>query len=193
MFLDAAVGMATATPFLGEFAVPNRVRVGFASGESGRFTLKETCLRILQAKGIDPDTFTGWLKWEFTLPTLTDTALMTDFAKRLVDLGIAVAFIDPLYLCLGSAVDPRSVFSMGNALKAVSTILLDRNITPIICHHANRKGEKNQPMTLEDLSHAGLAEFARQWILLARISLMTARAVHDLWLTIGGSAGHGGL
>ena len=71
--LDAAISMATATPFLGKWPVMKRARVGFASGESGEFTLKETCLRILKAKGIDPKELSGWLKWEFTLPTLTDS------------------------------------------------------------------------------------------------------------------------
>ena len=44
--VDLCLSIATATPFLGHFAVPNAARCGLVSGESGRATLQETAHRI---------------------------------------------------------------------------------------------------------------------------------------------------
>lgn len=190
--IDLAVSIATATPFLGKFDVPRRARVAIASGESGQFTLKETTLRILKAKGLDPSALSDWLRWEFTVPTFSDRQMMDDFARRLADLGAEVVLIDPLYLALGD-VDAKSVFDMGQALRPVAEHLLSRGITPGILHHSNRTLQAGEVMGLEHLSHAGMAEYARQWLLLSRREKYQGDGTHNLFLSVGGSAGHGGL
>jgi len=190
--VDLAVSMSTATSFLGAFPVHNRRRVAIASGESGEFTLKETCLRILRSKGLEPSHLNGWLKWEFTLPTFSDLSVMADFARRLADLAVEVVLIDPTYLALGD-VDAKSVFEMGRALRPVAEYLLSRGVTPILVHHSNRLLPVGEVMGLEHLSHAGLAEYARQWLLLNRREKYKGNGEHDLWVSIGGSAGHGGI
>jgi hypothetical protein len=192
ILIDLAVSMATATPFLGAFPVRRRTRVAIASGESGEFVLKETCLRILAARGLDATALSGWLKWEFTLPTLSDAGVMADFGDRLAELRVEAAIIDPLYLSLGN-VDAKSVFEMGRALRPVAERLLKHGVTPILSHHSNRTLPAGEVMGLEHLSHAGLAEFARQWLLLNRREKYKGNGVHDLWVNVGGSAGHGGM
>ena len=191
--IDLAVSMATMTPFLGTFPVTVRSRVAIVSGESGRGTIHETILRILKARGIDPaDLDDEWLKLDFRLPTFSDMDVMTAFADQLAAMETDVGIIDPTYLSLGDA-DPKNVFEMGRVLRNVSDAFLSRKITPILVHHANRMLPVGDVMGLEHLSHAGLAEYSRQWLLLNRRERYQGDGVNDLWMSVGGSAGHGGL
>ena len=69
--------------------------------------------------------------------------------------------------------------------------------TPILVDHAKRSStnaREFEPLELEDISGAGKAECFRQWMLVSRRSKFMADPGlphhHDLWLTMGGSAGH---
>ena len=190
--IDMAVSLAAGRPFLGKFPAPRRVRVAVVSGESGEGTIKETALRVAAARGIDPDGLDGYLDWCFTLPTFSDVAGMIEFGDELVKLNAELVVIDPFYLCLGD-VDAKSLFEMGPALRIVSEILLKAGCTPAICHHANRMLKTGEPMELADLAYSGLEQFARQFLLLNRREKYQSDGVHDMWLRVGGSAGHGGL
>lgn len=190
--LDGAVSLATATPFLGKFPVPKRRRVAVVSGESGRYAICNAIHRILTARGLDPSALErGWFNLEFTLPTFTDAPTMSAFADALAELQAEVVIIDPVYLALGDA-DAKSLFEMGRALRPVAETLLQQGATPVLCHHANRMLPVGEPMGLEHLSYAGLAEFSRQWWLVNRHEKWKGDGVSDLWLSVGGSAGHGG-
>ena len=190
--IDLGISLASGLPFLGRFQVPRPARVAFVSGESGGGTVQETARRICKAKGI---TFAGLadrLSWSFDLPTLTDLSGVVEFAKTLAELRAEVVFIDPLYLCLGDA-DSKNLFEMGQALRSVSEILLKAGSTPIILHHANRSLAVGEPMKLQHLSYSGVEQYARQFLLLNRRESYRSDGVHDLWMRVGGSAGHGGL
>ena len=194
LLIDLAVSLASATPFLGQFPVRERVRVAVVSGESGEHTLKETCLRVLEAKGLDSDNLWGFLKWEFTLPTFSDLESMTAFGEALARIEADVVVIDPTYLALGE-VDAKNLFEMGRALKTIAAILLKLRpgLTVILVHHANRLLPIGEVMELNHLAYSGLEQFARQFILLNRREPYRNNGEHDLWVRVGGSTGHGGL
>jgi hypothetical protein len=64
----------------------------------------------------------------------------------------------------------------------------------VLLHHTGRRLEKYKPPELTDLAYTGLAEFARQWILLNhREPFKPETGSGRLWLSAGGSAGQGGL
>ncbi|MCZ2341462.1 MAG: AAA family ATPase [Bacteroidales bacterium] len=191
--VDMAVSLAAGAPFLGQFPILKPVRVAVVSGESGMHTLQETGRRIALSKETTLRGIGGRLKWCFRLPTVTDIGVMTRFADKIASSGVEAAVIDPLYLCLGGRVDPRSMFEMGPALQAFSETLLRTGCTPILCHHANGRLQTGEPMELQHLAYSGLEQFARQFLLLNRRQAYTSDGTHELWIRAGGSIGHGGL
>ena len=196
--VDLAVSLATATPFLGYFEVYRRCRVVMISGESGEAVLQETGRRICAARGIDPATLD--VHWSFRLPKVASVLDRDALALGLQQLGAGVVIIDPLYLCLLAGMDARDVeagnlFHMGPLLLDLARACLDAGATPALSHHA-RKNRVNDsgPMDLDDLSFAGIAEFARQWLLVSRRKPFDPETGSSkLWLSAGGSAGQSGL
>ncbi len=189
--MDAAVSLASGKPFLGQFRVPNRVRVAFVSGESGRPSLQSLARRVCRSKGFTLASLEDRLNLCFDLPTLSDPAIMADFAEGLSATRPDVVFLDPLYLSLGST-DPRNLFEMGNALRVASEILGAGGATVVICHHANRQLAPGEAMDLRHLAFTGLEQYVRQWLLIARAEAYQDDGNHEMILRAGGSAGHSG-
>ena len=198
LLIDLAVSLATATRFLGEFAVERPMRVGFFSGESGPATIKDAALRVCQSKGIDPADL-GNIYWGFQLPQLNHDEHLAELERVIREHKLEVVILDPLYLCLlsgsaGRRLDASNLFDMGPLLARVTETCLRAGATPLLVHHfrKNRESPHDTP-ELEDLAFAGIQEFARQWILLGRREKFEpGSGVHKLWLTVGGSAGHSG-
>lgn len=193
--IDLALSLGTATPFLGKFNVRNKVRVAMLSGESGKWVIQETARRIAKSKGVN--LADAEVLWGFELPQLSDLMDLSELADGLKAAGVQVVIIDPLYLCLltGSTSGDMSknVYEMGPHLLAIARRCLEIGVTPLFIHHSNRTIKVGEPMELQHLSGAGVAEFVRQWVLLNRESAYEGDGVHKIWMTIGGSAGQGGL
>lgn len=190
--VDLGVSLAAGLPFLGRFDVPRRTRVAIVSGESGEHTLQETAQRICRSKGLTLVDLDGYLDWCFSLPTFSDLDAMGEFADELARLNAEVVVIDPVYLALG-AIDAKNLFEAGAAFRVVAEVLLKAGVTPQLVHHANRQLQVGEPMELANLAYSGLEQFARQFMLLNRRERYQGNGVHDLWLNVGGSVGHGGL
>ena len=192
--IDLAISIATATPFLGTFAVNEATRVGIMSGESGLGTLQETAARICAAKGIDLASI--GVVWSDELPDFDDLRDMDGVAEFVKRDELGVLIIDPAYLCMDPDGREGSIFKMGAMLGRIAKVCLDAGATPAVVHHnkATAPGREFHPAELQDIAWAGFKQFARQWILLARQERYEpGTGNHKLWLTAGGSNGHGTL
>jgi replicative DNA helicase len=195
--LDLVISLGTATPFLGTFKVPTRVRVGILSGESGQFALQETAKRICAKKGVD--LATADVLWGFELPQLANPEEVGALSASIAEHQIEVLVYDPLYLGLlagdhGRAIKAENLFDVGPLLLGVTRACLQSGATPVILHHTKKTlAQPYEPLELVDLAYSGVAEFARQWILVNRREPFTpGTGQHKLWLTVGGSTGQSG-
>jgi len=200
LMIDLAVSLGSGKPYLSFFEVPKRLRVLVLSGESGQAAIQNTARRICKAKGINLAQCD--ISWGFRLPWLSSAVDLAVLAKGIVESGIEVVLIDPLYLCLlagNAGLQAGNVYQMGPLLLGVAQACLDAGATPILVHHTTKmsqvgKGESHEPLELDNLAFAGVAEFARQWMIVSRREKFDPESGdHKLWLNIGGSAGHCGL
>jgi replicative DNA helicase len=199
--VDAAVSIATGTPFLGEFHIPQRRRVAVLSGESGEPTLQEIGRRVCKARGLELGDLKDWLYWGFDLPQLSDPDHVAALQQTLKDHAIEVLEYDPLYLGLLGAnpdgISAANLYQTGPLLMSVGKACLEVGCTPLLAHHfkLTRKETYAEPQ-LDDLAYSGIREFVRQWVLLSRRSPydpVDPEGLHEIWLSAGGSAGHSAL
>jgi hypothetical protein len=195
--IELACSLASATPFLGVFNVPKAVPVGFISGESGKVTIQAKARQVCEAKQVDPMSLP--IKWCFRLPQLGDPTQLSAVERLIQANGLRALFIDPLYLCLlrnEAASNASNLFAMGAALSPLSEIVESTGCTIVVMHHF-RKGSatdrQHEPAELTQLAMSGTAEWARSWILLSRRSAWEPGSPHELWMNVGGSAGHASL
>jgi hypothetical protein len=196
--VDLAISIGTGTPFLGKFDT-TRSTVAILSGESGAFTIQETAHRVARARGVDladADIYFG-----FHLPQITRMADVDATLVMLEQTTAKVLIVDPAYLCvLGGDTAGRqatNVFDMGPLLLRLSELGEKTGSTIIMCHHCRKgpgmTGDRYDPPDLEELSMAGFAEWARQWILIGRREAFEAGSgLHRLWMNVGGSVGFSG-
>ena len=195
--VDLAVSIGTGTPFLGHFETV-RQTVAILSGESGAFTIQETAQRVASVRGVnleESDVYFG-----FTLPQISRGPDIIATIDMLNETGSRVLIIDPAYLCLtigAGGKQTTNVFDMGSLLSQLSLVVERTQATVILCHHCRKSpGEgrdRYDPPDLEELSMAGFAEWARQWMLIGRREAFEAGSgLHKLWLNVGGSVGFSG-
>lgn len=194
--IDLAISLGTGKEFLGKFDVRKRCRVAVYSGESGKEAIADTAKRVCKSKGIEFDRRTR-VFWSTNLPRLSEAADLKSFSDELKAKKIHVVIVDPLYLTLhggSKVVSPSNVYEIGACLKQFSDACLEAGATPILVHHATKTSEKkaiDEPPQLRDLAFAGIVEFARQWIQVKRRhEYRVGSGLHELSLTVGGSAGH---
>ncbi len=192
VLMDYTIAQAAAGHFLGFFPVAESRRVLFCSGESGLATLKETALRQCAAAGYNLASLN--LSISTDLPKCGHGDNLEDFRTFIADEGAEVVIVDPAYLCFPAA-DAGNVFAQGELLRGLNDVIAEQRATLILVHHTKKLvADPYGHPELENIAWAGFQEYARQWWLLGRREpYRPGSGFHRLWLSVGGSAGHGNL
>ncbi len=84
---------------------------------------------------------------------------------------------------------------MGAMLQGLTKLGQDTGCTIALLHHFRKGGavDEDNPASLDELAQSGVAEWARQWLLLQRRVAYQGDGNHALWMRCGGSAGHASL
>jgi len=194
--IELALSLSHAGLFLGRFNVNQPVRVGLMSGESGAATIQETARRIADAKGRRLADFQN-VVWSFEVPQLGNAEHIDALRDLIARHELEVLILDPTYLMmLGLGDNAGNLFIVGSFLKSLGELAQETGCTPLLCHHL-KKGiaDPYEPAELDNIAWAGFQEFVRQWVLLnRRVRYDPDRGgYHELWMSVGGSAGHSGL
>jgi hypothetical protein len=194
MLIDLGISLAIGGYFLGKLKVNRAVRVAIFSGESGLATIQETLRRIADAAGHRLSDI-GGLIISPDLPRFGRVAHEEALGRFLKNDEIEVGIVEPAYLAMDSDGSEGNLFAMGSKLRGINEVCKSSGTQLVICHHTKR-GVVNpfQPPELEDIAWAGFQEWARQWLLVGRREKYEpGTGFHQLWLNVGGSAGHSSL
>ncbi len=193
--LDLCISLATAGLFLGRFQVPQARRVAFMSGESGAATMQETLLRICDAAAVDPAGLTNLLITE-RLPQIGHEEHQEAMEAFIADHEVEVCVIDPAYMAMAAmGGDANNLFLVGGNLRRLNDLTAQTGCSFVLLHHTRKHlGEDKFAMPeLDGIAWAGFQEWTRQWVLLnRRETYEPGTGFHQLWMSVGGSAGHGG-
>jgi hypothetical protein len=193
LMLELSLSLACGGHFLGKFKVAKPIRVGLMTGESGLATVQETIRRICAAACYDPTKIDNLIITD-RVPRFGNDAYDAALQEFITSNKLAVVTIDPAYMAMDGG-DAGNLFVQGATLRSVNEICQKANCTLILVHHTRKNLTEpyGQP-ELEDIAWAGFQEFARQWLLInRREKYKPGTGSHKLWLSIGGTAGHGSL
>ena len=195
MSIDLALSLSIGGMFLGQFQVTRAVRMGIMSGESGAAVIQETARRIAHSYNWSLENFENVI-WEFSLPRLGDFEHLLALDTFIKNHELDVVIIDPTYLCMPVGDSAGNLFVVGALLSGLTALGQKTGCTVILVHHT-RKGviDPFAPPELEDIAWSGFQEWVRQWFLIGRRQKYDPDqgGHHELWINVGGSAGHSGL
>ncbi|HEV8072480.1 MAG TPA: AAA family ATPase [Planctomycetaceae bacterium] len=190
---DLLISLASGTPFLGHFAVPEPGRALFLSGESGLDALQSIARRICAARSLALETLDNFELCP-KLPNLDNPDDLRALGRIVRDKKPACLAIDPAYLAIRGE-DARNLFAMGALLRPLADLCNETGCAILIVHHCKRtRLTPGDPATLDDIAWSGFAEFSAQWLLLSRRRRFDPdTGHHELWFSAGGRSGHHGL
>jgi hypothetical protein len=185
---DLVISLATGTRFLSKFHVPEPVNVLFVSAENGQKDIVRRRDAILASRGL-ASLPTDKLFMSFERPRLSDAGHRARLSKLLDKHRCKVLAVDPMYLTLlvgNKRASAANLFDMGEVLAPIADECQSRGVTVILASHFRKEVTGNND--LDDLTFTGLAEFARQSILVGRTAIFTTPRDNRLLLTTHGFA-----
>lgn len=188
---DLAVALATGTPWVGYFQVPRKRRTLFITGESSARGSMRRIRRAVESRGLGRYDVGDELRIEtMHFPNLPDPEDCDAVSEAVLRFGIEVVIVDPLYMGL-SGVSTTNLTEVGPALRRFKEACTPAAM--ILAHHVKKSTDYSDAPNLEDLSQAGIAEFAGNYMLLGRLSEYMGDGKHELAIRMGGRDDQFGL
>jgi len=184
LLTDLAVSLASGYAWLGRFDIPAKRRVLFVTGEASEAAAIRKVKRAATSRNLIREDFTDSLRIEaLTFPTLPSEKDCAAVAEAVKENGIEVVLLDPLYMGL-QGLNTANLTEVGPAMRQFMASCRPANV--IIAHHVKKTASFDDAPNLEDLSQAGIAEFAGNYWLMGRMSEYTGDGMHSLAIRYGG-------
>lgn len=181
---DLVVALASGYSWLGRFEIPQRKRVLLLTGESTEKSAIRKVRRAAEARNLRGEDLADWIRIEATTFPNLPSGIDCDLVNQAVqEYGIEVVLLDPLYMGL-QGLNTANLTEVGPALRRFMEAC--RPASLIIVHHIKKSASFDDAPNLEDLSQAGIAEFAGNFWLMGRIAEYTGDGVHQLAVRHGG-------
>ena len=133
ILLDAAISLASGSPFLGKLKVNRAARVAVMTGESGLATIQETCRRICRAKEKELRDISGLI-----ISPDIPRAELVDHLDALEEFirgdEIEILAIDPAYMCMPGD-DAGNLFKQGTMLRELTAVCTKAGASLILAPH----------------------------------------------------------
>lgn len=144
--LDLGVSLASGTPFLGKFEVPEKRRVGIVLMEDQAHRVRRRLQRLCEGKGITLDDLEGWLYLWFRPPLRLNDQTAVELADYVADLDLDFLGVDSwAYVASG---DSNSADEVTPQLMALTYARVKRpGLTVQLTHHARKDHGKREAGT----------------------------------------------
>ena len=184
LLTDLSIALATGYPWLNRFDVPNKQRVLVITGEASERAAIRKIRRAAEHRNIRGEDLGDNIRIETanfpTLPMLDDCMRIQQAVSQH---DIDVVILDPLYMGL-EGLNTANLTEVGPAMRRFMQHCQPAKV--IIAHHVKKSASYDDAPNLEDLSQAGIAEFAGNYWLMGRMSEYQGDGKHDLAIRYGG-------
>jgi hypothetical protein len=180
------VSLVTGYPWLGRFKIPQKFKVLFVTGEATKRAAIRKVRRAADALNLRAEDLSGLRIEAVNFPKFPRAEDLAAIAADIELHSIDIVVIDPLYRGMDASINAQNIFAMGDALGKFMDACSPASV--ILSHHVKKSAQfdKSELPDLDDLSQAGVAEFAGNYMLIGRLAKYEGDGQHDLAISFGG-------
>lgn len=181
---DLAVSLSTGLPWLNRFEIPRKQRILMIVGEASEKAAIRKIRKAAEIRNVTREEIGDSIRVETKdFPALPSEADCQAVQRSIQENDISVVILDPLYMGL-EGVSTTNLTEVGPAMRRFMQHCRPANV--IIVHHVKKTAGYDDAPNLEDLSQAGIGEFAGNFWLMGRMSEYLGDGMHDLAIRYGG-------
>lgn len=184
LITDLVVSIGTGWPWLKKFKIPRRRKALFITGESSQKAAMRKIRRAAEARNLSAEDIGDWIHVEaMNFPSLPNAEHCKQIAEDVRVNKFEVVLLDPLYMGL-QGLNTANLTEVGPAMRQFMQACAPAAC--VIAHHVRKTASYDDAPNLEDLSQAGIAEFAGNYWLMGRMSEYQGNGIHELAIRYGG-------